>query len=80
MDLTKFLEDLIYLTQEKYDKALEQAQEAKTEADVAFQQGSSMAYYDVLDLIRSQLIAFGYELGEKENIVPIYGQKSPRVY
>jgi hypothetical protein len=51
-----------------------QTQKAETEADVPFHQGASFAYYDSLDLLKSQLEAFGDELDSYEPIVPDLGK------
>ncbi|HYN25013.1 MAG TPA: hypothetical protein VES69_08200, partial [Pyrinomonadaceae bacterium] len=73
-----FLKDLFVLLQEKYDESLAEDSKPESEADVAYRQGATLAYYDVLDLIRSQLIAFGYEEEASEFPVPEFG-KSARV-
>ncbi len=69
-----FLKDLVVLIQEKYDESLAESKRLTEEPEVAFQDGLNMAYYDVLDLIRSQLLAFGYEATAAEIIVPELGK------
>ncbi len=78
-ELSNFLKDLITLLQEKYDQSHTEKQAGGTEADFAFQQGAGFAYYDALDLIRSQLIAFGYDVESLEPIVPHLGKKMSEV-
>jgi hypothetical protein len=60
-ELHRFLKDLFILIQEKYDESLVEEAKPRAEAETAYHQGVTFAYYDVLDLIKSQLIAFGYE-------------------
>jgi|GEM_PF-1489994 len=71
-----FLSDLITLIQEKYNQSL-QAEEREDEQRRSFRLGASFAYYDVLDLIESQLEAFGVERGAFGEIAPVPGQKIP---
>lgn len=73
-DLHGFLKDLFILIQEKYNGSLAEAGEPASEADVAYKQGANFAYYDVLDLIRSQLTAFGYEEAASGFPVPEWGK------
>ena len=74
--LNGFLKDLFVIIQEMYERSLAEESEGGTEADVAFLQGESMAYYSVLSLINNQLVTFGYEEEASEFEVPILG-KSP---
>ena len=73
-DLHGFLRDLFILIQEKYNESLAEAGEPAPEAEVAYRRGANFAYYDVLDLIRSQLIAFGYEEATSGFEVPELGK------
>ena len=75
-ELDGFLKDLAVLILEKYDESLAESKRLTAEADVAFQDGLNMAYYDVLDLIRSQLLAFGYEAAAAGIVVPELGKPS----
>ena len=78
-ELNNFVKDLITLLQEKYDQSHAEKQRGDTEADVAFHQGAGFAYYDALDLIRSQLLAFGYDVESIEPIAPHPGKKISQV-
>lgn len=78
-ELNNFVKDLITLLQEKYDHSHSEKQKGDTEADVAFHQGAGFAYCDALDLIRSQLMAFGYDVESIEPIVPHLGKKMSQV-
>ncbi len=69
-ELSNFLSDLIKLLQEKSDQSLEEGKKSVNETDAAFQQGLNFAYYDALDLIRSQLEAFGYDAEAFGRFVP----------
>lgn len=72
-DLVRYLGDLVVLVQDRYNQSL---QECHTENDVStdFVKGANLAYYEVLDLVRNQLIAFGYDLDAFGPIVPIMGR------
>lgn len=73
-ELDGFLNDLVVLIQEKYDESLAESKRAAAESDVAFQRGLNLAFYDALDLIRSQLVAFGYEDAAAKVVVPELGK------
>ena len=73
-ELHGFLKDIFTLLQEKYDESLAAESVPAPEADVAFRQGATFAYYDVLDLIRSQIKAFGYEDEASGFVVPEFGK------
>lgn len=73
-ELQKFVKDHIAAIQERYNFALIQNGKSKTQADVAFLEGASFAYYDVLRRLRSQLEARGYDPAAFEPIVPELGQ------
>ncbi len=59
---------------ERYNFALIQAAKSKTEADVAFLEGATFAYYDVLKRLRSQLETQGYDPSAFDPIVPELGK------
>jgi hypothetical protein len=73
-DLHGFLKDLFILIQEKYNESLAEAGAPAPEAEAAYWRGANFAYYDVLDLIRSQLIAFGYVEATSEFVTPELGK------
>ncbi|HXH12140.1 MAG TPA: hypothetical protein VNP04_20535 [Alphaproteobacteria bacterium] len=73
-ELIGLVRDLTRLIQEKYNNTLGARREGESEADYQFRNGQNFAYYDVLDLIHSQLLAFGVERQELEPIVPELGQ------
>jgi hypothetical protein len=73
-ELHGFVKDLFVLIQEKYDASLAKEPAPESEIDVAYHQGISFAYYDVLDLIRSQLIAFGYNEEASALAAPQFGK------
>ncbi len=73
-ELQDFLGDIITLLQDKYNESLAAAKKTKAEADAAFEQGRYIAYYDVLELISSQLSAFGYKFPQARLIVPELGK------
>lgn len=73
-ELTAFLKDLTVLIQEKYNETLGIRREGESEADYQFRNGQNFAYYDVLDLIHSQLRSFGIPAKALEPIVPELGQ------
>ncbi|HEX7312678.1 MAG TPA: hypothetical protein VF297_02090 [Pyrinomonadaceae bacterium] len=73
-DLRNFVGDLITLLQEKYNLSLEEFDEDEDETDAAYNQGLCFAYFDALALIRSQLLAFGYDPNEFKSIEPVLGK------
>jgi hypothetical protein len=73
-DLVAFLKDLTILIQEKYNNTLGSRREGESEADYQFRNGQNFAYYNVLDLIHSQLLSFGIPAEELEPVVPELGQ------
>jgi len=75
-ELHRFLKDLFILLQDKYDESLTGESTPTSEADVAYRRGATFAYYDTLDLIRSQVIAFGYDEEAAEFAVPELGKPS----
>jgi hypothetical protein len=77
VELLAFLKDLTVLTQEKYHTTLGPCREEEKEADYQFRIGQNFAYYDVLDIIHSQLLAFGIPAQELGPVVPEPGQSIP---
>jgi hypothetical protein len=77
VELLAFLKDLTVLMQEKYQTTLGPCREDEKEADYQFRLGQNFAYYDVLDVIHSQLLAFGLPTRELEPVVPELGQSIP---
>ena len=69
-----FLKDLIPLIQEKYDGTCGPRHEGECEADYQFRNGQNLAYYETLDLIYSQLLAFDIPTQELEPVTPALGQ------
>ena len=73
-ELIAFLKDLTLLIQEKYNNTLGGRCEAESETAYQFRNGQNFAYYDALDLLHSQLLAFSIPIQELEPIVPELGQ------
>jgi hypothetical protein len=73
-ELMAFLKDLTCLIQERYNNTLGSSRDGENEADYQFRNGQNFAYYDALDLIHSQLLAFDIAKQELEPIVPELGQ------
>jgi hypothetical protein len=73
-ELIAFLKDLMPLIQEKYNRTLGPRQEGESEGDYQFRNGQNFAYYEALDLLYSQLLAFGVPTQELEPVVPELGQ------
>ncbi|USG64632.1 hypothetical protein NDK47_21180 [Brevibacillus ruminantium] len=69
-----FIGDLILLVQEKYNGSLENEKD-EDELEKAFRLGSNIAYYDVLELIHSQLEAFGFDSNRFGVVSPTPGEK-----
>jgi hypothetical protein len=74
-ELIAFVKDLTLLVQEKYNDTLGGQREGESEADYQFRNGQNFAYYDTLDLIHSQLIAFDISTQGLEPIVPELSQR-----
>lgn len=74
-ELDCFVRDYILILQEKYNDSLTQSQEFGSEVDNAFQKGVAFAYYDALDLIQSQLEAFGYDIETISKTLPEFGRR-----
>jgi hypothetical protein len=75
-ELRGFLKDLFILIREKYDASSAEASGPAADADAAYRRGAAFAYYDVLDLMRSQVIAFGYDEEAVAFAVPVPGRPS----
>ena len=73
-ELIAFLKDLMPLIQEKYNQTLGPRQEGESEGDYQFRNGQNFTYYEVLDLLYSQLLAFGVPTQDLEPVVPELGQ------
>ena len=74
VELVAFLHDLTLLIQEKYNDTLGVRCEEESETAYQFRNGQNFAYYDTLDLLHSQLLAFGIPTQELEPVVPALGQ------
>ena len=72
--LKGFLADLVKIIQGKYNETLIEA-ENESEQDKSYRLGLNFGYYDVLDLIESQLKAFSYDSKEIGEITPLLGRK-----
>lgn len=72
--LKDFLGDLITLIQEKYNETLV-APEDESDEDKCFRLGKNFAYYDVLDLVESQLLSLGLNPDIFGKISPKLGEK-----
>lgn len=72
MENKLFIRDLVILIQEKYNNSF--FIENKSEKDKVFKLGLNFAYYDVLDLIESQLKAFQYDSDFIGHITPKLGE------
>jgi hypothetical protein len=73
-ELLAFLKDLTLLIQEKYNTTLGACREGEEESAYQFRNGQNFAYYDVLDLMHSQLLVLGIPTRELEPVVPELGQ------
>jgi hypothetical protein len=72
--LKDFLGDLITLIHEKYNETLVVPAEESNE-DKGYRLGSNFAYYDVLDLVESQLLSQGFDSNSFNKITPTLGEK-----
>ena len=72
--LKDFLGDLIALIQEKYNETLDVPVDESIE-DKYYRLGLNFAYFDVLDLVESQLLAQGFDTNSLGKISPILGEK-----
>lgn len=75
-EMKNYLLDLIYLIQDKYNESFSSDEE--DEGERQFNNGLNFAYYDILDLIESQLKSFGYDVEELQPIAPNPGTKLDR--
>ncbi|MFD1407743.1 hypothetical protein ACFQ49_06165 [Kroppenstedtia eburnea] len=66
-ELQSFLSDLIDIIQEKYNDSLKNGDE--------FNNGLNFAYYDVLEIINSQLKVFNMDPDLFDQATPILGEK-----
>lgn len=66
-----FLIDLINIIQDKYNESTVINKEDEKQYIV----GLNFAYYDILDVIQSQLQLFGYDLSDFNTITPNIGKK-----
>lgn len=73
-ELLAFLKDLTLLIQEKYNATHGACREGEEEIDYQFRNGQHFAYYDVLDLMHSQLLVFGIPTQALGPVVPELGQ------
>ena len=72
-----FIKDHALLLKEKYNESLAKINEADIKGeDSSFYKGQSLAYYDALDLIKSQVEAFGYNSKEVNLVVPEFGKQA----
>ncbi len=70
-----FITDHVLLLQEKYNESLAKINEADIKGeDSSFYKGQNFAYYDALELIKSQIEAFGYNSKEVPVAVPEFGK------
>lgn len=72
--LKNFLGDLITLIQEKYNETLNVPLGENVE-DKSYRLGLNFAYYDVLELVESQISAYGYDWSSSGKISPSIGEK-----
>ena len=72
--MKNFLIDLICEIQEKYKHSLLPTIEEGLE-EKNYRLGENFAYYDVLELIETQLKSFGYSEEDIGHIAPILGEK-----
>jgi len=70
-----FIKDHVFLLQEKYNESLVKINESDIkDEDSSFYKGQNFAYYDALELIKSQVEAFGYNSKEIPVAVPEFGK------
>ncbi|WP_068784006.1 hypothetical protein [Paenibacillus phocaensis] len=74
-DTKNFLNDLIKEIQEKYDQTLI-PEEGEDLSGKNYRLGMNFSYYDVLEVIESQLKSFGFSTEEFGRITPMLGEKS----
>ncbi len=76
-NLLNFIGDLITLIQERYNLTIDEPLN-ESETDKAFRLGSNLAHYSDLDLIESQLSAYGIESKSFGVITPVLGERLVR--
>ncbi|WP_142382840.1 MULTISPECIES: hypothetical protein [Bacillus] len=74
IEMKNFLIDIISEVQEKYNQTLI-SDSNKSLEDKHFRLGANYAYYDVLELIETQLNLFSFQLDEVPHIAPVLGEK-----
>ena len=74
--LDHFMHDLVWLIKEEYNESLDHAASAASNHEKAIHEGQSWAYHRVLELIESQLEAFGNNSPMFSNLAPESGQKA----
>jgi len=72
--LKDYLADLISLIRDKYKETLAEAS-GESDSEKSFRLGANMAYYDVLDMIESQLQSFGIDRTQFGAIAPVIGEQ-----
>ena len=75
-EMKNYLLDLICFIQDKYNESIPNNEDHGNERQ--FKNGSNIAYYDVWDLIESQLKSFGYDVEELQPITLNPGTKLVR--
>ncbi|QOY34729.1 hypothetical protein AWH56_018650 [Anaerobacillus isosaccharinicus] len=70
-----YLHDLVIILHQKYNDTL-QLNTKETEENKAFRVGMNHAYYDVLDVIESQLTTSGYDVNQIGKITPQLSKKA----
>ena len=74
-EFVNFIKDHVLLLQEKYNESLAKINEADIKGeDSSFYKGQNFAYYDALELIKSQVEAFGYNSKEISVTIPEFGE------
>lgn len=67
-ELKGFLDDLVEIIKEKYNDTLV-GSDSETESTKQFRLGVNLGYYDILDIINSQLEVFGYDNSKTQTII-----------
>lgn len=74
-EMRNFLVDLVSEIQGKYNQSLIPTTKIEEEEKKKYRLGMNFSYYDVLELIESQLKSFGYSVDEFGEITPILGKE-----